>query len=123
LVPILYSSSLVLRQACEEAVAVVDAWFRECNGGRWTGFFFGGGSKEKAAREKATTMLMEATERLKTTLGEWRQKERVGLIKPYERFFDEETGRLKETVRKDKTKEMFAARLVSLLCFCNTSPN
>lgn len=114
LVPILKSSSYALRHACREAVAAADTWFRKCNSGRWTGFFYGGGSKAKAAREKTTTELIRVTERLKTTLGEWRQKERVGLIKPYERFFDEETRRLKESVRKDKMKEMFAARLASL---------
>jgi hypothetical protein len=117
LVPILESSSHVLRHACQEAVAAAGTWFRECNSGRWTGFFYGGGSKQKAAREKTTTELIKVTERLKTTLGEWREKERVGLIKPYERFFDEETRRLKESVRKDKMKEMFAARLVSLLTY------
>jgi hypothetical protein len=60
----------------------------------WTldGFFLGGRSQEKAAREKATTMLMEVTERLKTTLGEWRQCDRVGLIKPYERFLMKRQG-------------------------------
>jgi hypothetical protein len=116
LVPILSSSSQALREACEEAVGGAEAWFRGCNSGRWTGFFFGGNAKETKAREDVGKKLVEVTEGLKKMLGEWRETERVGLVKPYERFFDVETGRLKENVTKDKVKEMFAARFVPFSC-------
>ena len=116
LVPILSASSQALREACEEAVVGAEAWFKGCNSGRWTGFFLGGSVKETKAREVVGRRLVEVTEKLKKVLGEWKETERVGLIKPYERFFDSETGRLNENVRKDKVNEMFAARFVSLSC-------
>jgi len=95
-------------------VVGTEAWFRECNSGRWTGFFFGNSIKERKATEEAATKLAAARERLKKVLGEWRETERVELVKPYERFFDRETRRLKEGVMKNKVSEMFAARLVTL---------
>lgn len=116
LVPILSSSSEALREACENALASTDAWFRGCNSGRWSGFFFGGSMKETKAREEVGKKLVDVTEALKKALGAWRETERVGLIKPYERFFDAETRRLKENVKRDKVTEMFAARSL-FICF------
>lgn len=71
--------------------------------------------KETKAREEVGKKLVDVTEALKKALGAWRETERVGLIKPYERFFDAETRRLKENVKRDKVTEMFAARFVG---FC-----
>jgi hypothetical protein len=74
--------------------------------------FFGGSAKEKKPREEALKKLVEVMEVLKKMLGQQRETGRVEVVKPYERFFDEETGRLKGKVMKDKVAEMFAARFV-----------
>lgn len=69
-------------------------------------------AREKKEREEASKKLVEATEVLKM-LDQWRETDK--LVKPYKRFFDKATGRLKEKVRKDKVAEVFAARFVLLL--------
>lgn len=109
LVPILAESSADLRAACEDGMKVAAEWFQDCNSGRWTRFFL---KPNKAKIEKQHENLVGALSALRRTLVEFREKERVKLIKPFERFFDQETGRLLEQdgiIEHPRRTELFAA--------------
>lgn len=108
LVPILEHSSAQLRKACEEGMKCTMLWFKSCNTRRWTGFF----SKLDTSRaQERHANLSDRLRELETALDEFRKVERIRLIKPFERFFDPETGVLLESIRNDpKNAEMFAAR-------------
>ncbi|KAJ7093436.1 hypothetical protein B0H15DRAFT_832325 [Mycena belliarum] len=112
LVPILERASAPLRTAAQEGAGVLRAWFVDCNSGRWTGFVR---QKGKEAVEKRQRGLVEARDKLETTLAEFRKVERVKLVEPFERFFDRETGKLLESVARDP-EEMFTVRSL-FICF------
>ncbi|KAJ7250170.1 hypothetical protein B0H12DRAFT_1121038 [Mycena haematopus] len=124
LVPILAEVAKPLRVAAEEGVIALRAWFRGCNQGRWSGFLRGKGNG-KEELEKRQAALVKARDALGETLSEWRKKERVKLLKPFERFFDPETGELLANIGvKGKgldDPEMFAVRsLFICFVFCDT---
>lgn len=107
LVPILENSSADLRAACEAAVKGVKEWFQGCNSGRWAGFFSKVNQSKNKERHNALITQLEAVER---ALEQFRQVERVRIVKPFERFFDPETGERLKSIAVDKDTEMFAAR-------------
>jgi hypothetical protein len=115
LVPILASASAPLRASAEEGLQALRAWFAGCNEGRWTGFVHKASTAELQERQAG---LVRAKDAVWAALEEFRSAERVRLIKPFERFFDGETGRLVVGVdgKGDET-EMFAVRYVSFLFF------
>ncbi|KAJ7207441.1 hypothetical protein GGX14DRAFT_698162 [Mycena pura] len=119
LVPILAAASEPLRTAAEEGMAALRAWFADCNGGRWMSFLRGDKDREHIAeRQKG---LAERRDALQQVLGEWRREGRARLIKPYEKFFDEGTGKLKEGLGNRDGPEMFAVRsLFICFVFCDT---
>ncbi|KAF7318664.1 hypothetical protein HMN09_00378100 [Mycena chlorophos] len=119
LVPILAEASKPLRTACEEGVKAAQTWFDECNSGRWTALVR---RRSDADVEKCHAALVKIADNLKATLDVWRKEGRVGLIKPYERFFDPETGKLKpEAGTWGQRDGMFAVRsLFVCFVFCDT---
>jgi hypothetical protein len=116
LVPILADASAPLRKAAEDGVKALREWFRGCNERRWRSFF--GGKTTQAELDERQRVLCEVRDALGTMLREWRKEGggRVRLIKPFERFFDKETGRLLEGVGKGlDDEEMFAVRCVGFV--------
>ncbi|KAF7330042.1 hypothetical protein MKEN_00268300 [Mycena kentingensis (nom. inval.)] len=116
LVPILASSSKPLRNACEEGMKRLKVWLNECDSGRWTTLV-----KKRSAEdiEKSHAALVGVTDSLEAALKTWRVEGRVELIKPYERFFDPGTGKLKPEFGawgNKENKEMFAVRSL-FICF------
>ncbi|KAJ7328509.1 hypothetical protein DFH08DRAFT_884074 [Mycena albidolilacea] len=122
LVPILAEASAPLRKAAEDGMNALREWFQGCNERRWRSFF--GGKTGQAELDERQRVLCEARDALGTMLREWRKEGggRVRLIKPFERFFDKETGRLLEGVGKGlDDEEMFAVRsLFICFVFCDT---
>ncbi|KAJ7909256.1 hypothetical protein B0H13DRAFT_2192889 [Mycena leptocephala] len=119
LVPILATASAPLRASAEEGLQALRAWFAGCNEGRWTGFLRKASTAELQERQAG---LVRAKDAVWAALEEFRSAERVKLIKPFERFFDGETGRLVVGVdgKRDDT-EMFAVRsLFICFVFCDT---
>ncbi|KAJ7083884.1 hypothetical protein C8R44DRAFT_862351 [Mycena epipterygia] len=120
LVPILASASAPLRAASEDAAATLRAWFVDCNQRRWTGLLWRvtGKQGDKAEVERVEGRqrgLVEARDKLEGALKAFREGERARLIRPYERFFDKETGRLVEGGK------VFALRsLFMCFVFCDT---
>lgn len=108
LVPILESSSADLRQACQAGVKGASEWFQDFNSGRWAGFF---SKLDKSGNEARHANLAAQLAVLQKALENFRQVERVRLIKPFERFFDPETGKRLRSITLDKNTENFAARL------------
>ncbi|KAJ7027016.1 hypothetical protein C8F04DRAFT_1123608 [Mycena alexandri] len=119
LTPILASSSAPLRTAGEDALQALRAWFVECNRGRWSTLLRGKNAVEVEARQGA---LAGTREKLGRALEEFRSVERAKLIKPYERFFDPETGKLLNGRGVDRVgklsadPDMFAVRSL-FICF------
>ncbi|KAJ7730484.1 hypothetical protein DFH07DRAFT_993871 [Mycena maculata] len=126
LVPILAAASRPLRTAAQDALALLRAWLVSCNAGRWAGVFRGAGRGAGAADLQETRArqagLVGMAERLGRSLEAFRRVERVKLIAPFERFFDAETGRLKESIgRGGEGEDMFAVRsLFICFVFCDT---
>jgi hypothetical protein len=108
LVPILQSSSADLRQACQAAVKGASEWFHDFNSGRWAGFF---SKLDKSNNEERHATLVAQLVAVQKSLENFRQVERVRLIKPFEKFFDPETGQRLKSVITHKSTETFAARL------------
>ena len=105
LIPILASSSVGLRTACENGVTYVIDWFQECNSRRWATYF----TKPDAANTKERhEKLVNRLNELQSALEEFRSVHRTKLVQPYERFFDPQTKRL----LKNDEKEMFATKWV-----------
>ncbi|KAJ7679684.1 hypothetical protein B0H17DRAFT_1077726 [Mycena rosella] len=119
MVPILGAASAPLRTASEAALVALRAWFVGCNSGRWTGLVRR--KDEKVVKERQQG-LVEVRDKLGAALAEFRAVERVKLIKPYERFFDPETGRLLASIgRAAEDPEMFSVRsLFICFVFCDT---
>ncbi|KAF8152843.1 hypothetical protein K438DRAFT_1863917 [Mycena galopus ATCC 62051] len=130
LVPILAAAAAPLRAEAEEAVKTLRGWFKGCNSRRWTGFFgIAGGKYSEKEIEARQAGLVKARDALGERLQEWRTKDRVKLIKPFERFFDPETGELLPHIGSARAKglrgledpEMFAVRsLFICFVFCDT---
>ncbi|KAF5376953.1 hypothetical protein D9615_007250 [Tricholomella constricta] len=115
LMPLLASSSADLRSACDAALLSIKDWIRDCNSWRWAGFFK---KHNKIEGDKRQQVLVERLETLQMALERYREVERLGLIKPFEGFFDPVTGlKLKSEGPNEKhTTEMFAARSL-YICF------
>ncbi|KAJ7745343.1 hypothetical protein B0H16DRAFT_977704 [Mycena metata] len=121
LVPILATTSLPLRTASLSALEALRTWFRDANSGRWTTLIKGRNQEEVDKRSKA---LVEKKEELVRALSEWREEGRRGLVGPYERFFDKETGKLlvggqgsrPGGFNASKDPDMFAVRSL-FICF------
>ncbi|TFK38741.1 hypothetical protein BDQ12DRAFT_712685 [Crucibulum laeve] len=113
LVPILAESSAALRATSEAALKVIIEWFQAANSSRWAGFFQ---KLDKTKVEERNAVLVKSLNELQTTLEHFRKVDRVQLVKPFERFFDPATGRILESVIKEKDTEMFAARSL-FICF------
>ncbi|KAK7008046.1 hypothetical protein R3P38DRAFT_3211693 [Favolaschia claudopus] len=131
LVPILEEASAELRGAAEDGMKALREWFRGCNVGRWRavwrGFGFGIGrtkaeERDEKERVERQERLVKARDVLAARLETWRKVGRVRLIEPFERFFDGETGRLKEGIgRRLEDPGMFAVRsLFICFVFCDT---
>ncbi|KAJ6459650.1 hypothetical protein C8R45DRAFT_553978 [Mycena sanguinolenta] len=124
LVPILAQVAQPLRVSAEEGMGALRAWFAGCNVGRWSGFLRGKGNGKEVLEERQAK-LVKARDALGEMLEEWRKRERVKLLKPFERFFDPETGELLANIGvKGKgldDPEMFAVRsLFICFVFCDT---
>ncbi|KAF7311860.1 hypothetical protein MIND_00196700 [Mycena indigotica] len=118
LVPILAEASLPLRTTCEKSMKALRVWFDECNSGRWTSLVR---KRSKTDIEKSHSALVNVTAELKDRLEQWRKEGRIGLIKPYERFFDPGTGKLKQELVSGSGNGMFAVRsLFICFVFCDT---
>ncbi|RDB27383.1 Uncharacterized protein C57A7.05 [Hypsizygus marmoreus] len=113
LVPILAASSAELRAACEAAISGASDWIRDCNSGRWAGFF---SRPDKARSDARHEVLVQRLAAVRGTLEHFREVERVRLIKPFERFFDTTTGVRVKSEKGDKTSEVFSARSL-YICF------
>ncbi|KAJ7447940.1 hypothetical protein B0H11DRAFT_351668 [Mycena galericulata] len=126
LVPILAAASAPLRTCAADGLALLRAWFVGCNAGRWSGVLRRvlrkGKDKQAEEAEGRQRGLAEAREKLGAALGEFRGVERVRLIKPFERFFDPETGRLLDSIARSRDDpDMFAVRsLFICFVFCDT---
>ncbi|KAJ7715902.1 hypothetical protein B0H16DRAFT_1701559, partial [Mycena metata] len=110
-----------LRTASLSALEALRTWFRDANSGRWTTLIKGRNQEEVDKRSKA---LVEKKEELVRALSEWREEGRRGLVGPYERFFDKETGKLlvggqgsrPGGFNASKDPDMFAVRSL-FICF------
>jgi len=93
IVPILASCSVTLRNACENSILGICKWVEECNKRRWLTVF----SKEnESVIEERHEKLASDLKTLQDALKEFRSVERVKLIKPYEKLFDQDTLKLKD---------------------------
>jgi len=93
LVPILADCSSRLRLACEDAVLNVTSWVRDCNKRRWYAIFR---REDKLQAAERHGNLVRSLRSLQDALYEFRDIERVKLIKPYEKLFDHDTRKLKK---------------------------
>jgi hypothetical protein len=106
LIPILLSSSENLRSACESATRATMDWFKACNTGRWAAFFT---KLDQTHVEARSAGLKEQRRLVETALDDFRNVQRIKLLKPYERFFDPVTKKL---IHELNSPEMFSARFV-----------
>ncbi|KAG6854200.1 hypothetical protein C0991_009513 [Blastosporella zonata] len=113
LVPIIAESSAELRSACAAAVTGLNEWFNGCNSGRWPGLL---SKYDKAKGEQRHAALMEQLEAVQKALEQYREVEKVRVIKPFEKFFDPVTGQRLKSVNSSDATEMFAARSL-YVCF------
>ncbi|CAK5266926.1 unnamed protein product [Mycena citricolor] len=114
LVPILAEVSSSLRLASSSGVAAVKSWFIGCNTRRWTSLLFRRDQKDIEAQHAE---LVKARDELRVALVDWRAHERVRLVKPFERFFDEKTGKLRDDIGRNlEDPEMFTVRSL-FVCF------
>ncbi|KAG6910622.1 hypothetical protein DXG01_009131 [Tephrocybe rancida] len=113
LVPIIAESSAELRTACDDAVTGMTEWFHGCNSGRWTGFF---SRYDKVKGDQRHAQLVEQLAAVQKALEQYREVDKVRVIKPFEKFFDPVTGRRLKSVNSSDAMEMFAARSL-YICF------
>jgi len=106
LIPILSSTSENLRSACESATRATMDWFKGCNSGRWAAFFTKLDQTHVGARSVG---LKEQRRLVEAALDDFRNVQRIKLLKPYERFFDPVTKKL---IHELNSPEMFSARYV-----------
>ena len=108
LIPIVASSSIHLRRACEHGVTCIMDWIQECNSRRWTTFF----SKPDVGKVKERCdKLEDQLNELKTAMEEFRSLHRTKLVQPFEKFFDPKTKRL---LKHPGEWDMFALRCVRM---------
>ncbi|TFK67683.1 hypothetical protein BDN72DRAFT_87052 [Pluteus cervinus] len=113
LVPIVESASADLRKTCEDSVGIASKWFDGCNKGRWTGLF---SRQSKGIVEDRHQELVDQLENLQRSLREFKQEKRSQLLRPYEKFFDKDTGRILDNIGRGGDVEMFAVRSL-FICF------
>ncbi|PPQ95766.1 hypothetical protein CVT26_015853 [Gymnopilus dilepis] len=107
LVPILAAASANLRKSSESSVECLIDWLQDCNSNRWRGIFSRPTQEQIDQRhQKLVTELQNLT----NALDEFRNVERVKLIRPYERFFDPVTRTLL------KNQDLFASKSL-YICF------
>lgn len=108
LVPILASTSANLRSHCRSAVQCVSDWFVDCNTHRFRTFF---SKRNRSKEDERHVKLVDQLQTLEAALNDFRTVERVKLIKPYEKFFDPRTKKLR------KESNMFATKYVTYITF------
>ncbi|KAJ3509937.1 hypothetical protein NLJ89_g4950 [Agrocybe chaxingu] len=104
LVPILASCSAELRGACESSLTCIMDWFRVCNTRRWSSFVFRSTREQIAERHETVVMALKA---LEDALEEFRNVQRIKLVKPFEDFFDPVTRKLRHNSDTFATKSLF----------------
>ncbi|KAG5640425.1 hypothetical protein DXG03_008703, partial [Asterophora parasitica] len=115
LIPLLATSSAPLRTSCDSAHLAIKDWVHDCNSNRWANFFR---RYDKEDGERRHQVLVQRLADLQAALAEWRDKGRLALIEPFEKYFDHETGLKLKTGEglKEQRMEMFAARSL-YICF------
>ncbi|KAG6817295.1 hypothetical protein H0H87_010637 [Tephrocybe sp. NHM501043] len=113
LVPILAESSEELRTACANAVTGLKDWFHGCNSGRWPGLLT---KYNQAKGDQRHAELVKQLSVLQKALEQYREVEKVRVIKPFEKFFDPVTGQRLQSGKGSDAPEMFAARSL-YVCF------
>ncbi|KDR68787.1 hypothetical protein GALMADRAFT_78068 [Galerina marginata CBS 339.88] len=91
LVPILAAASADLRGSSESAVLAMVDWLQDANSNRWAALF---SRSNPATTDERHAKLVDASRKLEATLDEFKNVERIKLIKPFEKFFDPKTRKL-----------------------------
>lgn len=99
LMPVLSVSAAPLLEACTTMMQTVDSWVTDCNSGRWTWLVTRPSLQHIEDRHKG---IVDALQILRQASMQFRDAERVKLIKPFEKCFDPTTGRpLGSAARKE----------------------